>query len=176
MRKLLQNSDLTMDLDNRLWATFSGGYKIPYDASKPLRKLRDATRQDEYSVIFAELWDNLHHQGDVGLASYLAVPQLLSICINKQSRDCNFIGLCVLIENCRLEPHNPDLPPEYQNLYFDSLKELESYLLLNFKSITDQDALRFSLALLATLNGQPGLGKAIELLDEDLISEFLQQY
>jgi hypothetical protein len=165
-----------MELDNKIWATLNGGYKIPYDASRPLKKLRDATRQEDLEIIFTELWDNLHHQGDVGIASYVAVPQLVSICINKRSLDSNFIGLCVLIENCRLGKHNPDLPVEYQDVYYQSLNEFERYLLLNFKSITDQTALRLTLALFATLNGQPGLGRAIDLLDEDLLSEFLQQF
>jgi hypothetical protein len=165
-----------MDLDNKIWATLNGGYKIPYNASRPLKKLRDTTRQEDLEVVFTELWDNLHHQGDVGVASYLAVPQLVSICINKKSLDWNFIGLCLSIENCRLEGHNPELPMEYQDDYFQSLNEFERYLLLNFKSITDQTALRLTLALLATVNGQPGLGRAIEILDEGSLPEFLQQY
>jgi hypothetical protein len=165
-----------MELDDRIWATLQGGYKIPYNASKPLKKLRDATRQNEFAVIFAELWDNLHHQGDVGIASYLAIPQLVSICINKKSLDWNFIGLCVVIENCRLDGNNPELPEEYHNSYFESLSQLERYLLLNFKSITDQTALRLSLALFATVNGQPDLGKAIEILEEDVLQEFLEEH
>jgi hypothetical protein len=165
-----------MDLDNKIWATLNGGYKIPYNASRPLKKLRDTTQQEDLEVIFTELWDNLHHQGDVGIASYVAVPQLVSICISKKSLDWNFIGLCLMIENCRLEKHNPELPSEYQDAYFQSLNEFERYLLLNFKGITDQTALRLTLALFATVNGQPGLGRAIEILDEDLLPEFLQQY
>jgi antitoxin ParD1/3/4 len=61
-----------------------------------------------------------------------------------------------------LGKHNPDLPVEYQDAYYQSLNEFERYLLLNFKSITDQTALRLTLALFATLNGQPGLGRAID--------------
>jgi len=165
-----------MDLDNSIWSTLEGGYKIPYNASRPLRKLRDATQQDEIKNIFTELWDNLHHQGDVGIASYLAIPHIVSICINKRSLDWNFIGLCVLIENCRLEDHNPELPKEYEHIYFDSLTKFEKYLLLNFKSITDRTALRLTLALFATVNGQPSLGRAIEILDDDVLSELLEKY
>lgn len=163
-----------MDLDDRIWTTLEGGYRIPYNASRPLRRLRDATRHDEVENIFTELWDNLHHQGNVGLASYMAVPQLVSICIDKSSLDWNYIGLCVLIENSRLAGNNPDLPHEYQDLYFGSLTQFERYLLLNFKNISDRNALRLSLALFATLNGQPGLGRAIEMLDEELLSDFLE--
>ena len=165
-----------MDLENSIWPTLAGGYKIPYNASRPLRKLKDATQKEEFDNIFSELWDNLHHQGDVGLASYLSVPQLVSICMEKKSLDWNFIGLCVLIENCRIEKHNPELPGEYQDLYFDSLTQFERYLLLNFKNITDRTSLRLTLALFATLNGQPGLGRAIENLDEDVLPGFLEEY
>lgn len=165
-----------MELDNSIWPTLNGGYKIPYNASRPLRKLRDSTQPEEIEKAFAELWENLHHQGDVGLASYLAVPQLVSICINKNTLDWNFIGLCVLIENCRIEDRNPELPDEYHDIYFDALSQFEVYLLSNFKNITDRVALRLSLALFATLNGQPGLGKAIENMDEDILAEFLERF
>ena len=165
-----------MDLQDPIWATLKGGYKIPYNASKPLRKLQNAGSRDEMQVIFDELWENLHHQGDVGIASYLAVPQLINICVDKKSLDWNFIGLCTLIENSRLDIRNPELPEEYDELYFGSLTQFEKYLLLNFKNISDRTALRLTLALLATINGQPGLGKAIENLDEGALEEFLQQF
>ena len=165
-----------MELDDRNWGLFEGGYRIPYDASRPLRKLKDAEDAKERQEILDELWENLHHQGDVGVASYLAVPHLIDICIENKSLDWNFIGLCVTIENCRLNGKNPELPSQYDDLYFGSLIKFEKYLLLNFKNINDRTALRLTLALLATVNGQPGLGKAIEYLDEDAVDEFLSQY
>jgi hypothetical protein len=163
-----------MELDDKIWSKLEGGYKYPYNASSALRKLKVATRPGEFTAPFADLWENLHHQGDVGLASYLAVPQLVSICIEKRSLDWNFIGLCVVIENCRLTGNNPELPPEFESLYFDSLASFEKYLLHNFKNLHDRDALRLSLALFAILNGQPELGKVIEMLEDDEISAFLE--
>ena len=155
-----------IDLDDRIWASLKGGYKIPYNASQPLKKLRDTNNPKETETLFKELWDNLHHQGDVGLASYLSVPQLVSICIDKNSLDWNFIGLCVLIENCRLNEKNPPIPEEYQEQYFESLTAFERYLLANFKNITSRNGVQRALALFATLNGQPELGRAIELFSE----------
>ena len=165
-----------MDLDNKIWRRLQGGYKMVYDASRPLKKLKAAGRQEELKVIFAELWENLHHQGNVGTASYLAVPHLVDICIEKKSLDWNFIGLCVLIENGRLEEQNPELPDEFQDYYFEALSKLENYLLINFKNITDQSSIRLTLALFATINGQPKLGRAIELLDEDVLPAFLEKF
>lgn len=165
-----------MDLDNIIWRKLQGGYKMVYDASRPLKKLKTADRKDEMNAIFDELWENLHHQGDVGTASYLAVPHLVKICIEKKSLDWNFIGLCVLIENSRLQEHNPELPDEFQDIYFEGLSRLENYLLLNFKNITDQNSIRLTLALFATINGLPNLGQAIELMDEDVLTDFLKQF
>ena len=165
-----------MDLDNKIWQTLDGGYKIPFDASIPLKKLQSTTDQKIIADIFADLWDNLHHQGDIGLASYLTLPQLVTICIDKKSFDWNFVGLCIVIEHCRQTDHNPKLPDEFKSEYFDALKTLEQYLLTNFKSIKDPTTLRLTLALLATVNGQVELGKAIENLDEDMVKDFLEQF
>ena len=165
-----------MDLQDRAWGLLEGGYRIPYDASKPLKKLKGVLGQKERQEIFDELWENLHHQGDVGVASYLALPHLIDICIESKSLDWNFIGLCVTIENCRISKENPEIPRQYDDLYFGSLAKFEKYLLLNLKNINDRDALRLTLALLATVNGQPRLGKAIEILDEYAVDDFLSQH
>jgi len=165
-----------MELDDRSWGLLDGGYRIPYDASKPLKKLKGVTSQKERQELFDELWENLHHQGDVGLASYLAVPHLIDTCIENKSLDWNFIGLCVTIENCRVSGKNPELPRQYDDLYLGSLTKFEKYLLLNLKNINDRTAFRLAIALLATVNGQPALGKAIEILDEDVVDDFLSRY
>ena len=105
---------LYMELDDRAWGLLNGGYRIPYDASKPLKKLKGILSQKERREIFNELWENLHHEGNVGLASYLAIPHLIDICIENKSLDRNFIGLCVTIENCRTSKgENPEIPSQY---------------------------------------------------------------
>ncbi|MBL0335939.1 MAG: hypothetical protein IPP73_11750 [Chitinophagaceae bacterium] len=164
-----------MDLDHPIWPTLKNGYNLPYNAAWPLRKLKESAKPDVIQAVFDDLWENLHHGGNVGTASYLAVTQLVSICMEKNSFDWNYIGLCVVIENCRLEKHNPELPEEFQDLYLDSLDRFEKYLLLNFKNMSDRTSVRLTLSLLATLNGQPGLGKAIEKLDEGALTEFLEK-
>ncbi len=165
-----------MELEDRKWGSVEGGYRIPYDASKPLRKLKGAVNADERQEIFDELWENLHHQENVGVASYLALPHLIDLCIESKSLDWNFIRLCVTIENCRLNGKNPELPNQYDDIYFSSLTKFEKYLSGNLKNINDRTAFRFTLSLLATVNGQPQLGKAIENLDEDALDKFLSQY
>lgn len=165
-----------MQLEDRNWGLLEGGYRIPYNAAKPLKKLKDAVNTKERQVLFDELWENLHHQGDVGIASYLAIPHLIDICIENKSLDWNFIGLCVTIENCRLNGKNPELPNQHDEVYFNSLTKFEKYLLDNIKNIHDRTAFRLTLSLVATVNGQPRLGKVIEILDEDTVDEFLSQH
>jgi hypothetical protein len=67
--------------------------------------------------IWTELWDNLHHQGDVGLASYLAVPQLARIGRLKKLFDWNLLALCNVIEQERHRETNPRLPIEFLDYY-----------------------------------------------------------
>jgi hypothetical protein len=165
-----------MELNDKIWSKLEGGYRIPYDASRPLKKLQQAGDRKYNDEILDELWDNLHHQGDVGLASYLAVPQLVAICIDKRSFDFKFIALVVLIENCRINGGNPELPMEYDSLYFGSLSKFEQYLLANFKNISDRQSMQSTLALFATLNGLPDLGKIIEYLDKEATEEFFEEH
>ena len=52
---------------------------MPYDASIALKKLEAVESNKEIDEIFKELWNELHHQGNVGEASYAAVTALVDI-------------------------------------------------------------------------------------------------
>ncbi|RZM30314.1 MAG: hypothetical protein EOO88_01105 [Pedobacter sp.] len=162
-----------MELDDRRWARFEGGYRMPYDASKPLRRLRDSDNKEASGILVDELWEELHHQGDVGLVSYLSVPHIIKFIIANHSLDSKLVGLVVCIENSRLAGNNPELPAEFDDFYFGGLMELERYLLQNFKNIQDPETLQVTLALLATVNGLAELGRVIEFVDQDLLEEFI---
>lgn len=148
---------------------------MPYNASRPLKRLQTSVSRAEVDEILDELWENLHHQGDVGLASYLSVPFLVEACISKLDLSWKFIGLVVLIENCRIKGGNPDLESRFDDQYFGSIVKFERYLLQNFKNISDPEAIQSSLALFATVNGLTGLGRIIEFFDQDTIDDFISQ-
>jgi hypothetical protein len=64
-----------MPLDDSRWATYSGGYKSPYNVVPLIYRLSDkGTSGDFWEVV----WNELHHQGDVGEASYAFVPYLVA--------------------------------------------------------------------------------------------------
>lgn len=64
-----------MDFDDIGWAGLLGGYRVPYDPRNALRRLEGGDAE----AAWQELWAELYHQGDVGEASYAAVPHLGSV-------------------------------------------------------------------------------------------------
>jgi hypothetical protein len=165
-----------IDLQNLIWAKLEGGYRIPYDVSVPLKLLEQSDNKELIESIWRELWNELHHQGDVGLASYLAIPQMARIAKSKKYFDSNLIGLCTIIEQQRHQLPNPVLPEEYIQYYLNGLRELTDIILDNIGHKMDDETYKLCLAGLATFSGRINLGKAILNLDEDVLIEFLKNF
>jgi hypothetical protein len=163
-------------LNDNIWKELEGGYKIPYDVSVPLTQMERATSSVEIDKILTELWDELHHQGDVGVASYLAIPQLVRISRDKSLFNWNVLALCSTIEQQRHLGENPPLPTEYTEYYNNGLIELKEFILDNFRFIQDELTLRAALSALAVCNGEMKLSKAIIELSDDTLDEFLEQF
>jgi hypothetical protein len=163
-------------LDNHLWKTLEGGYKILYDVSIPLKKLEQATDEKEIEEVWTELWNELHHQGNVGIASYLALPQLVRIAVNKDLYNWNLLGICSTIEQQRHLGDNPQLPGEYQDYYNDGLEVLKQFVIANINRKTDETTFRIALSTLAVCEGKINLSKAIGELEDDVLKEFLEQF
>lgn len=165
-----------MTLDDDIWKSLAGGYQTPYDASIALKKLEAAGTNDEMRPIFEELWNELHHQGDVGLASYLSLPQLVRIARTKNLFDWNILGLCAVIEQERHLHNNPELPKEFSDYYQNGLAELKSFLLSHLARPLDSETFRIACSALATVSGEIKLGKAIIELEDASLDEFLEQF
>lgn len=165
-----------VNLNSNIWSSLEGGYKQPYDASVPLRKLEAAGTASEVAVLYEELWNELHHQGDVGIASYLAVPHLVRIARDKKLFDWNLLGLCCTIEQQRHQEGNPALPVEFTTEYMAALSDLSQLVLENFKGDMNDELMRTALSALATCSGRITLGKAILEMSDDVLEEFLQNY
>lgn len=63
-----------LDLDNPTWDGLDGGYLRPYNPVSALRRLEGVANPKEESGVYKDLWDELHHQGDLGECSYACVP------------------------------------------------------------------------------------------------------
>jgi hypothetical protein len=165
-----------MTLNDNIWKELKGGYKVIYDASVPLARLEATTDQKEIASILDELWDELHHQGDVGVASYLSVPQLVRIAKEKALFDWKIYGLCTVIEQQRQLGNNSSVPSAYLDDYQRALSELNQFVISHIHEAQDGDDLRMALSTIATCKGQVKLGKAIFDMSDDVLDEFLEQY
>jgi hypothetical protein len=163
-------------LDDSLWKELKGGYKITYDVSVPLRRLERTKDKMEIDKIFEELWDELHHQGDVDLASYLAIPQLVRIAREKNLFDWNVLAICATIEQQRKLGQNPAVPKLYEDYYQDGLAELKKFIVDNIASIKDEITFRSAVSALAACDRYTKLSKAIIEMSDDVLDEFLGQY
>ena len=100
-----------LPLDDLRWPTYVGGYHEAYDASEALGRLMANERVDEAIV---ELGNELCHQGDLGSASYAAVPWLVEFLHRSPLLNWRIAGLVLTIEFGR--PFNGDqMPDELRN-------------------------------------------------------------
>ncbi len=165
-----------INLDEQIWKTLEAGYRIPYNVSIPLKELENTSNPKTVERIWSELWNELHHQGDVGIASYLAVPHLVRIAKLKDFYNWNFLGICCVIEQQRLLSNNPPLPEKYQEYYLSGLNNLKEFVIKNIARETDDITFRLALSTLALCSKQIKLSKVIINLDDYVMDEFLEQF
>ena len=105
-----------LDLNDKRWAEMKGGYRVPFDPRPLLAQLERSKKLDE---TWYELTGELFHQGDVGEASYAAVPHLVRIHGPRGLPDANTYSLVATIDLARGEGKNPEVPkwlqPGYDN-------------------------------------------------------------
>ena len=160
-----------MTLDDPKWKTLNGGYRTPYDASQMLRQIGEGTSVDE---AWEELWDELHHQGDVGEASYATVPHLVRIQQSKSDADWNVYALLSTIEIGRHRKGNPPLPNWIAQSYHHAWSDLIEVAVRDLRNTNEPLAVRSILGALALAKQQVKLGMFISNTDESEIDELLE--
>jgi hypothetical protein len=166
-----------IQLNDERWKEFEGGYRMPYDASVALKKLEAAESKEEIDEIFKELWNELHHQGDVGLASYFSLPHIIRISKEKKLVDYNVFGFIAVIETERHD-NNPKLPPEFEEEYLQAIREgVPDLVKIIIQDSWDATLSSTVMAALAAIKGHIEMAKAIlKMEDADIINEFLENY
>ena len=161
-------------LDDPKWQTFNGGYRLPYDASARLRELEaDST---DAPVIWEEFWNELHHQGDVDLASYAVVPQLVRICIARNLMDWNVFALAAVIEECRVFGKNPPLPNWLESDYHSAIKKLAELGARDFSQDWPKELTQSFLSVAAFAKGFPNSGRMLIEFPEDEIKDVFNKF
>ena len=107
--------------DDQQWREMTGGYRTAFDPRPLLSKLEAS---DDTTAVWHELWENLHHQGDVGEASYASVPHLVRIYRQRGVLDWNTYATVAVIELARDNEGNPEMPEWLVEDYNRAIREL----------------------------------------------------
>jgi len=154
--------------DDERWNHLTGGYKTQFDPRASLRKLEN---QQGTADAWQELWEELHHQGDVGEASYAAVPELVRIHRNGSAADWNLYAMVATIELPRTESENPEVPDWLQEDYFRSIQELAQMGTKEILAVGETETKRAILGVIAIAGGLRTHGKFLVKYSEDELSE-----
>lgn len=139
-----------LSFDDERWNNLTGGYKTLFDPRPSLRKLE--TQQD-IAAAWEELWGELHHQGDIGDASYAAVPELVRIHRGQRVADWNLYAMVAIIELARTESHNPPVPDWLREEYVSSIQELAQMATKEILSAEESETKRAILSVIAIARG-----------------------
>lgn len=138
-------------LDDPRWSDYDGGRRVPYDASVALRLLFAGGSSP---ALWHELWDELHHQGDMDTAAYAAVPWLLEFARRSPTLDWNVFGLVACIELERPAKRNPAVPSELRGAYFQALESVPALLAEHPERVWDPSLTPCAVACVALARGQ----------------------
>jgi len=144
-----------LSFNDERWEHLTGGYKIPFDPRPCLRELEN---QQDTAAAWEELWEEVHHQGDVGDASYAAVPELVRIHRTGGAADWNLYGIVAIIELARTESQNPEVPEWLREDYFRSIQELAQMGTKDILSADEPETKRAILGVIAIAGAFGGTG------------------
>ena len=152
-----------INLHDKRWRTFDSGYRIPYDASTPLKKLAEVNSNHE--EVMKEFWEELHHQGDVGIASYAVIPHLVRIYKERKIFDSNLPAFIATINRCSFTEGNPEIPDWLKTDYEVALFECIEYCIGFIRTNWTYDILQSFLMLVSSVKGNQVLSDIISYVE-----------
>jgi len=162
-----------LSFDDPTWTTLTGGHGRVTDVRPLLRRLEVESDPDD---VWEALWDALHHQGDIGVASFVAVPHLVRIHRRRGTVDWNTYALIATIELARDGEQNPELPDWARPDYEGALRELATTGLSELPRAQASEAVLSILSVAAIAHGQRVHGRALLKLDDEELQEILDSY
>jgi hypothetical protein len=155
-----------LSMDDTRWAELKGGYRTSFDLRPLLTKLET---EEDVTAVWKELWDELHHQGDVDEASYAAIPHIVRICCNRGMLDWNAYAVVSVVELARTQNGNPDVPGWLKEGYFNAIHALAERGISDLSSAQDPESCRAILSVIALKKGlRNHASMLIEFSDEEL--------
>jgi hypothetical protein len=139
-----------LSLDDKRWENLEGGYRTRFDP-RPLLSELETDKNAE--AAWHELWEGLHHQGDVGVASYAAVPHLVRIYRKRGVLDWNAYAMVAVIELARDDGENPGVPKWLENDYFQAIRDLAEIGAVEILQTANPEEIRAILSIFAISAG-----------------------
>jgi len=160
-----------LELDVLRWKSLKGGYRLPYDPTPRLKELESGAK--DLDAIWQEFWNELHHQGDVDIASYATVPHLARITIRRNLLDWNVFALVATVEECRSAKDNPPMPSWLKDDYEKALGDLAEFGARNITANWSDELACSILAVIAFAKGLPKHGRLLICYTDDELDEAL---
>lgn len=141
---------------------------MPFDPRPLFAKLQ---ANHDVKAVWDELWNELHHQGDVGEASYAAVPHLVRIHRERGVTDWNTYAIVATIELARDSGKNPPVPDWLEPAYDNAIQELADVGRAELGVVSDEETIRCILAILAIAKGARVYGRLLADFSEEEVLE-----
>jgi hypothetical protein len=161
-----------LSFDDPRWAEMDGGYRTRFDPRPLLVKLESNI---DVTGTWEELWNELHHQGDVGIASFAAIPHLVRIHCANPIDDWNTYAIVAIIELARQVGDNPDVPKWLSVDYFTAIKTLAEFGASQIMRARTAEDIRAILSILALYKGLRHHGKLLILYAEEELEDVMKQ-
>ena len=153
-----------LSLEDNRWDRLTGGYQSPFDPRPLLTKLET---ESDTATVWHQLWDELHHQGDVGDASYAAVPHIVRIYRKRGVIDWNTYAIVAIIELARTEGKNPGIPDWLASDYFQAIRELAETASVELPHTEEKETIGAMLGIIAIVKGLRAHGRFLVKYSED---------
>ena len=163
---------MMLSFDDARWFGLLGGYRSPYDPRPALIAL---DRGKDTKTAWDEIWNNLYHQGDIGEATYAALPHLVDIHAKRGEPEWNTYLFAAVVEDARRNPRNPQIPVWLKQAYDQSIARLVDLALADFKAARSSELINGILAVLAFSKGHFALGKLAYEFTEDERLDLMKQ-
>ena len=153
-----------LSLDDNRWNNLTGGYRMKCDPRPLLAQLESEQTRE---AAWRGLWEELHHQGDVGEASYASVPHLVRIHRKSGIVDWNTYAMVAIIELARGKGNNPEVPTWLEEDYLRAIRELAEIGAAETWRTEEPDAVRATLSVIAIVKSLRTHGRFLVAYSED---------
>lgn len=168
---------MLLPLTDERWSSYRTGYnRRPYESVRLIEHMRQHGLTEWF---WDQVWSELHHQGDIGEASYAVLPYLVEHVRNLDAVDAQVVAYACVVEECRRNEHgqgNPPVPHEVAPSYESALHALPVVVLSKAPEFWNEDLVRYVASLIALTHGQAKLAEAYQDFTAQEAERWLKVY